>query len=76
MLVYAPPAFFWWWFHFDAYAPPMFVEDAYSASSGGFASIAVATDAVTRTPSRKQVSGALTAYGIHWNFARKRGIGL
>ena len=42
MPVYAPPAFFWWWFHFDAYAPPVFVEGAYIASSGGFASILVA----------------------------------
>ncbi len=42
MPVYAPPAFFWWWFHFDAYAPPVFVEGAYIASSGGFASIVVA----------------------------------
>ena len=42
MPVYVPPAFFWWWFHFDAYAPPVFVEGAYIASSGGFASIVVA----------------------------------
>ncbi len=40
--VYAPPAFFWWWFSFDAYAPSIFVEGAYIAASGGFASIAVA----------------------------------
>ena len=35
MPVYAPPAFFWWWFHFDAHAPPVFVEGAFIASSGG-----------------------------------------
>jgi len=40
--VYLPPAFFWWWFSFDAYAPSVFVEGAYIAASGGFASIAVA----------------------------------
>jgi type IV secretion system protein VirD4 len=40
--VYLPPAFFWWWYAYDAYAPPIFVEGAYIASSGGFISIAVA----------------------------------
>lgn len=35
MPVYARPAFFWWWFHFDAHAPPVFVEGAFIASSGG-----------------------------------------
>jgi type IV secretion system protein VirD4 len=39
---YVPPAFFWWWYHFDAYAPHVFVEGAVIAASGGFASIAVA----------------------------------
>ena len=40
--VYYPPAFFWWWYFYDAYAPPIFVEGAYIAASGGFISIAVA----------------------------------
>ncbi|PPD10027.1 MAG: conjugal transfer protein TraG [Methylocystis sp.] len=40
--VYLPPAFFWWWYAYDAYAPPIFVEGAYIAASGGFISIAVA----------------------------------
>jgi type IV secretion system protein VirD4 len=40
--LYHPPAFFWWWYHFDAYAPEIFVEGAVIAASGGFASIAVA----------------------------------
>jgi type IV secretion system protein VirD4 len=40
--VYPPPAFFWWWYHFDAYAPEIFVEGAAIAASGGFASIGVA----------------------------------
>jgi hypothetical protein len=26
--LYAPPAFFWWWYHFDAYAPTVFMEGA------------------------------------------------
>jgi type IV secretion system protein VirD4 len=40
--IYFPPAFFWWWYAYDAYAPDVFVEGAYIASSGGFVSIAVA----------------------------------
>ncbi|NDW08016.1 conjugal transfer protein TraG [Jiella pacifica] len=40
--VYQPPAFFWWWYFYDAYAPPVFVEGAYIAASGGFLAIAVA----------------------------------
>ncbi len=40
--VYYPPAFFWWWYFYDAYAPPIFVEGAIIAASGGFISIAVA----------------------------------
>ncbi|WP_294542000.1 conjugal transfer protein TraG [uncultured Rhodoblastus sp.] len=40
--VYLPPAFFWWWYAYDAYAPPVFVEGACIAASGGFISIAVA----------------------------------
>ena len=40
--MYSPPSFFWWWYHFDAYAPEIFVEGAVIAASGGFASIAVA----------------------------------
>ncbi|WP_027061096.1 conjugal transfer protein TraG [Mesorhizobium loti] len=39
---YYPPSFFWWWYSYDAYAPPIFVEGAYIAASGGFISIAVA----------------------------------
>ncbi|MER8788350.1 conjugal transfer protein TraG [Mesorhizobium sp. M0983] len=39
---YLPPSFFWWWYGFDAYAPTIFVEGAFIAASGGFASIAVA----------------------------------
>jgi type IV secretion system protein VirD4 len=27
--IYLPPAIFWWWYACDAYAPPVFVEDAY-----------------------------------------------
>jgi len=40
--IYYPWSFFPWWYFYDAYAPPIFVEGAYIASSGGFISIAVA----------------------------------
>ncbi|MUZ65664.1 conjugal transfer protein TraG [Agrobacterium vitis] len=40
--VYYPWSFFPWWYFYDAYAPPIFVEGAYIAASGGFISIAVA----------------------------------
>jgi len=40
--IYHPPAFFWWWYFYEAYAPPIFVEGAAIAASGGFISIAVA----------------------------------
>ena len=40
--VYHPPAFFWWWYFYDAYAPPIFVEGAFIAASGGFIAIAFA----------------------------------
>jgi type IV secretion system protein VirD4 len=39
---YLPPAFFWWWYAYDAYAPPIFVEGAYIAASGGLISVVVA----------------------------------
>ncbi|WP_227287658.1 conjugal transfer protein TraG [Boseongicola sp. H5] len=40
--IYYPPAFFWWWYAYDAYAPPIFIEGAVIAASGGFLAIAVA----------------------------------
>ncbi|GBQ64542.1 conjugal transfer protein TraG [Ameyamaea chiangmaiensis NBRC 103196] len=40
--IYHPWSFFPWWYFYDAYAPPIFVEGAYIAASGGFVSIAVA----------------------------------
>jgi type IV secretion system protein VirD4 len=40
--VYLPPALFWWWYAYDAYAPEIFVEGGYIASSGGLLSIVVA----------------------------------
>ncbi|WP_114391241.1 conjugal transfer protein TraG [Notoacmeibacter marinus] len=40
--VYYPPAFFWWWYAYDAYAPPIFIEGAIIAASGGFLAFGVA----------------------------------
>ncbi len=40
--VYYPPAFFWWWYHYDAYAPPIFIEGAIIAVSGGFLTVGIA----------------------------------
>tara|TARA_R110000824_G_scaffold24090_4_gene85373 strand:- start:1580 stop:3565 length:1986 start_codon:yes stop_codon:yes gene_type:complete len=40
--VYYPPSFFWWWYAYDAYAPPIFIEGAIIAASGGFLAIGVA----------------------------------
>ncbi|RRY11330.1 conjugal transfer protein TraG [Brucella anthropi] len=40
--IYYPWSFFPWWYFYDAYAPPIFVEGAYIAASGGFISITVA----------------------------------
>ncbi|MCT7376329.1 conjugal transfer protein TraG [Chelativorans salis] len=40
--IYYPPAFFWWWYFYDAYAPPIFIEGAIIAASGGFIAIGVA----------------------------------
>ena len=42
MPVYYPPAFFWWWYAYDAYAPPIFIEGALIAASGGFLSVGAA----------------------------------
>ena len=44
MPVYYPPAFFWWWYAYDAYAPPVFVEGAYIAASGGYGRQPMVTD--------------------------------
>jgi type IV secretion system protein VirD4 len=40
--VYLPPAFFWWWFAYGAYAPSIFVDGEYIATSGGLISAAAA----------------------------------
>ncbi|WP_421694406.1 conjugal transfer protein TraG [Aestuariivirga sp.] len=55
--IYYPPLFFWWWYCYDAYAPPIFIEGACIAVSGGFISIIVAiTLSVIRAREAKNVA--------------------
>ncbi|MBI3276065.1 MAG: conjugal transfer protein TraG, partial [Methylocystis sp.] len=58
--IYPPPAFFWWWYHFDAYAPRVFMEGAGIASSGAFLSIAVA---IGLSVQRAREAQFVTTYG-------------
>jgi type IV secretion system protein VirD4 len=58
--IYLPPSFFWWWYAYDAYAPQVFVEGAYIASSGGFISIAVA---ITMSVWRAREAKTAATYG-------------
>jgi type IV secretion system protein VirD4 len=67
--LYAPPAFFLWWYWFDAYAPKIFIEGAVIASSGGFASIAIAIGlSVWRAQEAKE---AVTYGSARWATARE-----
>jgi len=58
--IYVPPAFFWWWYHYDAYAPPIFLEGAAIAASGGFASIGIA---IGMSVWRAREAKTITTYG-------------
>src|SRR5712691_542292 len=58
--VYVPLAFFWWWYHYDAYAPPVFIEGAAIAASGGFASIGIA---IGMSVWRAREAKTITTYG-------------
>ncbi len=40
--IFRPHSFFIWWFHYDAYAPAIFMQGAYIAASGAGAAIVVA----------------------------------
>src|ERR1700683_608112 len=67
--VYQPTAFFWWWFAYDAYARDIFVEGAYIAASGGFASIVVA---IAMSVWRAREAKRVTTYGsARWAEARE-----
>ena len=73
--IYYPWSFFPWWYFYDAYAPPIFVEGAYIAASGGFISIAVAIGmSVWRA---REAKNAETFGSARWaNQAEVRGAGL
>jgi type IV secretion system protein VirD4 len=58
--VYLPPAFFWWWYRFDAYAPPIFMQGAAIAASGGLISIVIA---IGLSVWRAREAKAITTYG-------------
>jgi type IV secretion system protein VirD4 len=58
--IYLPVAFFWWWYHYDAYAPSIFLEGAAIAASGGFASIAIA---IGMSVWRAREAKTITTYG-------------
>ena len=73
--VYLPVAFFWWWYHYDAYAPGIFIEGAAIAASGGFASIGIA---IGMSVWRAREAKTITTYGsARWaTKAEVRGAGL
>jgi type IV secretion system protein VirD4 len=52
--------FFWWWYHYDAYAPRIFVEGAGIAASGGFAAIGIAIGMLVW---RAREAKIITTYG-------------
>src|SRR5262245_54787057 len=58
--IYIPVAFFWWWYHYDAYAPRIFIEGAGIAVSGGFASIGIA---IGMSVWRAREAKTITTYG-------------
>jgi hypothetical protein len=58
--VYVPVAFFWWWYHYDAYAPRIFLEGAGIAVSGGFAAIGIA---IVMSVWRAREAKTITTYG-------------
>jgi type IV secretion system protein VirD4 len=58
--IYLPLAFFWWWYHYNAYAPPIFIEGAAIAASGGFASIGIA---IGMSVWRAREAKTITTYG-------------
>jgi type IV secretion system protein VirD4 len=66
--VYQPLGFFPWWFWFDAYAPHIFVEDAYVASAGGVAALI----AIAMSVWRPQGRGAIAA-PFHANYRKDAG---
>jgi type IV secretion system protein VirD4 len=60
LAVYRPDLFFAWWYHFDAYAPGIFVEGAAFAAAGGFAAVALA---IAGSVLRARQASRVTTYG-------------
>jgi type IV secretion system protein VirD4 len=58
--VYEPYLFFAWWYHFDAYAPSIFLEGAAWATGGGVMAVVVAIAGSVR---RARQSALVTTYG-------------
>jgi type IV secretion system protein VirD4 len=58
--VHEPYLFFAWWYHFDAYAPAIFLEGAAWATGGGVMSVVVAIVGSVR---RARQSAQVTTYG-------------
>jgi type IV secretion system protein VirD4 len=58
--VYRPDLFFAWWYHFDAYAPGVFVGGAAFAAAGGFAAVALA---IAGSVFRARQASRVTTYG-------------
>jgi len=58
--VYEPYLFFAWWYHFDAYAPAIFLEGAAWATGGGVMAVVVA---ITGSVRRARQSAQVTTYG-------------
>jgi type IV secretion system protein VirD4 len=58
--VYEPYLFFAWWYHFDAYAPAIFLEGAAWATGGGVMAVVVA---ITGSVRRARQSALVTTYG-------------
>ncbi|MET4373251.1 type IV secretion system protein VirD4 [Bradyrhizobium sp. LB12.1] len=66
---YLPPAFFWWWYAYDAYAPHIFIEGAYIATSGG---IIAATVAIGMSVWRAREAKNAETYGsARWAVAKE-----
>jgi type IV secretion system protein VirD4 len=57
---YVPVAFFWWWYHYDAYAPQIFLEGAGIAASGGFGAIGIS---IAMSVWRAREARTITTYG-------------
>ncbi len=58
--IYQPHLFFAWWYHFDAYAPRIFLQGAAIAAAGG---VLAAFVAITGSVHRARQTATVTTYG-------------